>query len=117
MEGYFFYRALVTVFETDRLSTLLHYLLGYGGPALVLAVTASVSAAGHELYLRRDRDCNLVACFLAADAMVAITSFAVATAVINGGVTTIAIYVAHRASGRRYTKYFRTQTSKKIFRV
>ena len=116
MEGYFFYRALVTVFETDRLSTLLHYLLGYGGPALVLAVTASVSAAGHELYLRRDRDCNLVACFLAADAMVAMTSFAVATAVINGGVTAIAIYVAHRASGRRYTKYFRIRTQK-IFRV
>ena len=30
MEGYFFYRALVTVFETDRLSTLLHYLLQTG---------------------------------------------------------------------------------------
>lgn len=53
------------------------------------------------MYLRRDAECRLVACFLAPDAMVAMFTPAVLVAVINGGVTGIAIWVAHKASGRR----------------
>lgn len=49
MEGYFFYRALITVFETDRLKTIHHYLIGYGGPVLVIIATVSVTLSGQEV--------------------------------------------------------------------
>ena len=49
MEGYFFYRALITVFETDRLKTIHHYLIGYGCPVLVIIATVSVTLSGHEV--------------------------------------------------------------------
>ena len=55
-----------------------------------------------QVYLRRDKECRLVACFLAPDAMVAMFTPAILVAVINGAVTGIAIWVAHKASGRRY---------------
>ena len=38
LEGYFFYRALVTVFDTNRLSMLLHYLLGYLVPLVRISL-------------------------------------------------------------------------------
>ena len=133
MEGYFFYRALITVFETDRLKTIHHYLIGYGGPVLVIIATVSVTLSGHEVpdqsetsilcpltnqkpvfclqvYLRRDAECRLVACFLTPDAMVAMFTPAVLVAVINGGVTGIAIWVAHKASGRRYNYIMNTNS-------
>ena len=50
MEGYFFYRALITVFETDRLKTIHHYLIGYGCPVLVIIATVSVTLSGYEVY-------------------------------------------------------------------
>ena len=54
-----------------------------------------------QVYLRRDSECRLVACFLSLDAMVAMFTPAILVAVINGAVTGIAIWVAHKASGRR----------------
>ena len=35
IEGYFFYTALVTVFEPERFRMFIFYLLGYGVPAVV----------------------------------------------------------------------------------
>ena len=54
-----------------------------------------------QVYLRRDDECRLVACFLATDAMVAMFAPAILVAVINGGVTVIAIWVAQKSSNRR----------------
>ena len=101
MEGYFFYRALVTVFDTDRMSTVLHYIIGYGVPAIVILVACSFTLAGYEVYLRRDVDGNVAACFLSVDSMAAMATPAVLVAVINCAVTAIAIYVAHNATSRR----------------
>ena len=53
MEGYFFYRALITVFETDRLKTIHHYLIGYGCPVLVIIATVSVTLSGHEVLAKK----------------------------------------------------------------
>ena len=101
LEGYFFYRALVTVFDTDRMSTVLHFIIGYGVPAIIILITTSLSLAGYEVYLRRDIDGNIAACFLSVDGMAAMATPAVLVAVINFAVTAIAIYVAHNATSRR----------------
>ena len=49
MEGYFLGRALITVFETDQMKTLHHYLIGYGGPVVILIATMSITLTGHEV--------------------------------------------------------------------
>ena len=101
MEGYFFYRALVTVFDTDRMSAILHYIIGYGVPAIIILITGSFTLAGYEVYLKRDLDGDVTACFLSVEGMAAMVTPAVLVAVINCAVTAIAIYVAHNATSRR----------------
>ena len=73
LEGYFFYRALVTVFDTNRLSTIIHYAIGYGLPVCIVLLTVSISEAGSgDLYLRKNNEDLLVACWLSTQAMPAI---------------------------------------------
>lgn len=103
LEGYFFYRALVTVFDTSRLSTMLHYSLGYGVPLLIMVITLIVSEAGGDtLYLRRNGAGDVVACWLEADAVLpAMVIPAGLVLLINTCITGIAVRVAHGASSRR----------------
>ena len=101
LEGYFFYRALVTVFDTSRLTSLMHCCLGYGGPLVIILSLAITTAAGPDLYLRRDEEGELTACFLSSEAVWAMLVPAVLVALINLAITAIAIYIAHRAGGRR----------------
>ena len=69
MEGYFFYRALVTVFDTNHISTLLYYSIGYSVPLIITLLTVIVSeASGSSLYLRKDSAGVVVACWLDAEA-------------------------------------------------
>ena len=101
LEGYFFYRALVTVFDTHRLSSLMHCCVGYGGPLLLILILGITTAAGPELYLRRDQQGEPSACFLSSQAVWAMVVPAVLVALTNLAITAIAIYIAHRAGGRR----------------
>ena len=101
LEGYFFYRALVTVFDTSRLTTLMHYGLGYGAPLLIILIMGITVAAGPELYLRRNSQDELTACFLSSEALYALLVPAVLVALINLAITAIAIYIAHRAGSKR----------------
>ena len=73
LEGYFFYRALVTVFDTHRLSSILFYIVGYGVPLLQTIITLIVSQIGGDtLYLWRNVAGDVVACWLDLEAMSAI---------------------------------------------
>ena len=101
LEGYFFYRALVTVFDTSRLTSLMHYCVGYGGPLLIILSLGITTAAGPELYLRKDEQGEVTACFLSSEAVWAMLVPAVLVALTNLAITVIAIYIAHRAGGRR----------------
>ena len=53
MEGYFLGRALIAVFETDRLRTIHHYLIGYGGPVIIIIATVSITLLGHDVSYNR----------------------------------------------------------------
>ena len=55
----------------------------------------------YKVYLRRDQESRLVACFLDTPYMVAMLAPAILVVVINSAVTAIAVWVAHRATGRR----------------
>ena len=101
LEGYFFYRALVTVFDTSRLTTLMHYGLGYGAPLLIVLVMGIVVASGPDLYLRKNSQGEVTACFLSSDGLYAMLVPAVVVAVTNLAITAVAIYIAHRAGKKR----------------
>ena len=101
LEGYFFYRALVTVFDTSRLTTVMHYSLGYGGPLLVILIMGITVAAGPDLYLRRDGRGEVTACFLSSDGVFAMMVPGVMVGVANLAITLTAIYIAHKAAARR----------------
>ena len=101
LEGYFFYRALVTVFDTSRLTTLMHYGLGYGCPLLVILVLGITVAAGPDLYLRRDREGEVVACFLSSQGVYAMMVPGVMVALTNLAITARALHIADRAAARR----------------
>ena len=92
----------MTVFETNRMRTVLHYLIGYGVPLFIILITTSLAFSGYDVYLRRDSDDVVVACYLSVDAMPAIPVPAILVAVINAAVTATAIYIAHKAGKRRY---------------
>lgn len=81
--------------------TVLHYLIGYGVPLFIILITTSLAFSGYDVYLRRDSDDVVVACYLSVDAMPAITVPAILVAVINAAVTATAIYIAHKAGKRR----------------
>ena len=57
LEGYFFYRALVTVFETSRVSRLAHHALGWGVPLLVVAACLITEAASSATVYTRPGAC------------------------------------------------------------
>lgn len=101
LEGYFFYRALVTVFDTSRLRSLTACCVGYGAPLLLSLSLAVTAAAGPELYLRRDQEGEVSACFLSSQAVWAIMVPAIMVGLANLAVTAIAIFIAHRAGARR----------------
>ena len=103
MEGYFFYQALVTVFETNRMSTVVHYLVGYGVPVVIIIITTSITLAGYDVYLKKDNLGNTTACFLSVDAIWAMIVPALLVAVVNCFVTIRAIIIAHRATSRKYS--------------
>ena len=63
----------MTVFDTNRISTLVHYAIGYGVPLLVMIITVIISeATGDSLYLRRNDGGDVVACWLTVEAIPAI---------------------------------------------
>ena len=101
LEGYFFYRALVTVFDTSRLTGLMHYCLGYGAPLLIILIMGITTATGPDLYLRKDDQGEVSACFLSSSAVYAMLIPAVLVALINLAITATAIYIAHKAGARR----------------
>ena len=73
VEGYFFYRALVVVFNRRKLTTLVYYVIGYGVPTVTVIVLVLVNVlAGVEMYLRRNDQGTLESCFLSVEAMPAI---------------------------------------------
>ena len=91
----------MTVFDTSRLTSLMHYCVGYGGPLLVILSLGIATAVGPELYLRKDDQGEVTACFLSSEAVWAMLVPAVVVALTNLAITVIAIYIAHRAGGRR----------------
>ena len=73
IEGYFFYRALVVVFNTQSLSTIVYYVIGYGLPTLTVIVLVLLNViTGTEMYLRRNDEAEVEICFLSVEAMPAI---------------------------------------------
>ena len=73
IEGYFFYRALVVVFNTRTLSTIIYYVIGYGLPTLTVIVLVLLNViTGTEMYLRRNDEAEVEICFLSVEAMPAI---------------------------------------------
>ena len=75
IEGYFFYRALVVVFNTRTLSSIVYYVIGYGLPALTVIALALVNViTGVEMYLRRNAQEEVELCFLSVEAMPAIVA-------------------------------------------
>lgn len=73
IEGYLIYRAMVTVFNTRQFSSKIFYVLGYGVPGLTVLLILLTSLAGKlDLYLRRDSEGEVEACFLSDEAMLAI---------------------------------------------
>ena len=79
----------------------MHCCLGYGGPLVLVLSLAITTAAGPELYLRKDEEGEVSACFLSSEAVWAMLVPAVLVALTNLAITTIAIYIAHRVGGRR----------------
>ena len=73
IEGYFFYRALVVVFNTRTLSTIVYYVIGYGLPTVIVIVLVLINViTGVEMYLRRNTEAEVEICFLSVEAMPAI---------------------------------------------
>ena len=73
VEGYFFYRALVVVFNRRKLTALVYYVIGYGVPTVIVIVLVLVNVlTGVEMYLRRNDQGTLESCFLSVEAMPAI---------------------------------------------
>ena len=93
LEGYFFYRALVTVFETSRVSRLAHHALGWGVPLLVVAVCLVTEAASSATVYTRPG-----ACWLAPQAVPAIAAPAAIVLAVN-------IMVSNKC-GARYSCFF-----------
>ena len=55
----------MTVFNTNHVSTLLYYTVGYSVPLLIILITVAVSeGTNSSLYLRRDGAGAVVACWL-----------------------------------------------------
>ena len=79
----------------------MHCCLGYGGPLVLVLSLAITTAAGPELYLRKDEEGEVSACFLSSQAVWAIMVPAIMVGLANLAVTAIAIFIAHRAGARR----------------
>jgi hypothetical protein len=91
------------VFDTSRLSTALHYTVGYAVPAAVVLVTLAVGlATGQDAYLKLD-DGQPVACFLHSNYVLALLVPVSLVLLLNLGITVTAVTIAHRAGGRRGT--------------
>ena len=102
IEGYFFYRALVVVFNTRTLSSIVYYVIGYGLPALTVIALALVNViTGVEMYLRRNAQEEVELCFLSVDAMPAIVVPAGLVFLLNLAVTIKAVWTAYKAGKRR----------------
>ena len=97
------------------------YIVGYGVPVLIIVGMVSATFFGQEvftkyfgcsnlvfispkMYLRRDPGCRVIACFLAIDAMAAMSSPATLVAVINSVFTFKIVWTIHqhRKKGKRY---------------
>jgi len=103
LEAYFFYRALVTVFDTNRLSAVLHYTVGYAAPFVIVMTTLTVGIASADEAYIKVQDGEIAACFLHSTYVLALVVPASLVLLLNLGVTITAVYIAHRAGGRRGT--------------
>jgi len=102
IEGYFFYTALVTVFEPERFRIFIFYLLGYGIPALIVCSTITAGELTEGFYyLRRDTAGRVNSCWLQGDAVFSFLVPVGLVIVFNVGITCIAITVAYKAGARR----------------
>ena len=63
----------MTVFDTNRLSTMIHIVIGYGLPLLIVLLTVVISETNSgDFYLRTDERGVANACWLSVRAMPAI---------------------------------------------
>ena len=76
MEGYLISKNLLTPFDLRRCSLKIYLAVGYGGPALFSAILSVISLSSRDLsgmFLREDSEGAIVACFLSASTMWAVT--------------------------------------------
>ena len=67
---------LLTPFDLRRCSVKIYLAVGYGGPALFSAILSVISLSNRDysgMFLRQDSEWAIVACFLAASTMWAVT--------------------------------------------
>ena len=103
--------------RTIGLRNVYLYIIGYGVPVLVIIGMMSASFLGQEvtmtfihvsiniffpkMYLRRDSECRMVACFLATEAMVAMVLPAITVAVVNTVLTLKMVWTVHQHRKKR----------------
>ena len=76
MEGYLISKNLLTPFDLRRCSVKIYLAVGYGGPALFSAILSVISLSNRDysgMFLRQDSEEAIVACFLSASTMWAVT--------------------------------------------
>ena len=116
LEGFYIYKSLKL--KTNGFKTVYLYIIGYGVPILVTVGTVSAIFLGQEvlssltnkikvdnvclkMYLRRDSECRMMACFLATEAMVAMFIPAVIVAVVNTALTLKMVWKIHQHRKKR----------------
>ena len=119
LEGVYIYKSIKSLkLKTIGFKTVYLYILGYGVPILVTVGTTSAIFFGQEvlssltnqiqvvivcpkMYLRRDSRCQMVACFLVTEAMVAMIIPAIIVAVVNTAFTLIMAWTIHQHRKKR----------------